>query len=231
MLDDKKVLAVIPARGGSKGLPRKNVLPLAGRPLICWSIAHAEQSRLVDRTIVSTDDEEIAQVARKHGGDVPFLRPAELATDTATTLDVMLDLVEQMPEFDIFVVLQPTNPFRRAADIDDALAFMAKHKAPSVVSVTTPEKSPFWSFVLDKSCHMIPLLGLENSRKRRQELPRAVTLNGVIYAFEKERFLHTGQMVDEQTVAFEMPKCRSLDIDTQQDMDIAEYLVSREEIV
>ena len=230
MIGNRRVLAIIPARGGSKGLPRKNVLPLAGTPLIGWSIRTANVSRYIDRVVVSTDDAEIAAIARTQGADVPFMRPAALASDTATTPVVILHALDQLPGFDIVVVLQPTNPFRSHEDVDEAIALMHWRNAPSVVSVTEPGKSPFWSFTLDENGCMTPLLGEDNARKRRQDLPRAVTLNGCIYAALTERFQQTGELVDQETLAYEMPAARSLDIDTEHDLHMAEFIARKDDM-
>jgi N-acylneuraminate cytidylyltransferase len=228
MIGTHRVLAVIPARGGSKGLPRKNILPLRGRPLIEWTIGAASRSGFIDRAVVSTDDPEIAALARACGGDVPFMRPAELASDEATTPEVVRHALDNLPGYDIVVVLQPTNPLRTARDIDDALDYMHGRGAPGVVSVTEPSKSPYWSFTLDERGRMTPLLGEENSRKRRQDLPPAFTLNGVIYALMTERFLSHGLLVDRSTIAYRMPVERSIDIDSEHDLQFAEFMLEKQ---
>ncbi|ALP52650.1 acylneuraminate cytidylyltransferase [Candidatus Tenderia electrophaga] len=224
MIGGHKVLGVIPARGGSKGLPRKNILPLAGKPLLAWTIATAKASRYLDRVILSSDDEEIMAVARQYGCDVPFRRPDELASDRATTMDALHHAMEQVPGYDIAVVLQPTNPLRTAADIDHSLERLEHSGAASCVTVTEPDKSPYWTFTMDKDV-LTPLLGEEYAQKRRQDLPRAWVLNGCVYAVRTPWFREHHRLIGKDTVGQPMPKERSLDIDTELDLQIAELML------
>lgn len=230
MIDGLKVLAVIPARGGSKGLTRKNIRKLGGRPLIAWTLAAAQASRRIDRCIVSTDDQEIAAVARACGGDVPFMRPAELATDTATAQDVLEHTLEQLPGFDIVVILQPTSPLRSNADIDGTIETMLDHDATSCVSVVEPGKSPYWSYTVNARNQLTPLLDPAFSRMRRQDLPQAFVLNGAVYAAHRQWLLDNGSALGEGTVPYVMPVERSVDIDTAFDLELAAlYLRSQQE--
>ena len=136
MINNKSILVVIPARGGSKGLPDKNIMPLAGKPLIEWTIEVARESKYIDRFILSTDSEEIADVARSYQCEVPFMRPQELATDDASGNDVVIHALEYIGEkYNLVMVLQPTSPLRKTEDIDQALEIMEKENAPAVVSV------------------------------------------------------------------------------------------------
>lgn len=221
MIDGRKVLAVVPARGGSKGLPRKNILDLGGRPLIAWTLAAAQAARHIDRCVVSTDDEEIAATARACGGDVPFMRPAELAGDATGTLDVIEHALARLPGYDIVVILQPTSPLRSSADIDGTIQTMLKHDAPSCVSVVEPGKSPFWSYTVDESDRLTPLLDPSYSRMRRQDLPRAFVLNGAVYAARVQWLIDNGSALGDGTVPYIMPAERSVDIDTAFDLDLA----------
>ena len=131
MYEGKKFLAVIPARGGSKGVPRKNIKMLAGKPLIAWTIDEAKKSKFIDTCIVSTEDEEIKKVAENCGGCVPFLRPAELAQDSTPGIEVILHAMEKFPDYDYIVLLQPTSPLRLVEDIDGAIEFCIKQKSNS----------------------------------------------------------------------------------------------------
>lgn len=221
MIDGLKVLGFVPARGGSKGLPRKNILDLAGRPLIAWTLAAAADSAYIDRCIVSTDDKEIAEVARQHGGDVPFLRPAELAGDSADTFDAIAHALAQVDGYDILVILQPTSPLRLADDIDAALEIMRLHHAPACVSVVEPAKSPYWSYQIDPDHHLQPLLDPQLAGRRRQDLPPCYVLNGAVYAARIDWLLEHRSCVGEATVAHVMPAERSLDIDTAFDLKLA----------
>ena len=228
MIDGLKVLAVVPARGGSKGLPRKNILDLAGRPLIAWTLAAAQQSRLIDRCVVSTDDEEIAAVARAHGGDVPFTRPAELSTDTAETASALIHAIEQLPGYDILVTLQPTSPLRIAEDIDQALREMQRHDAPACVSVVEPTKSPYWSYRINNDNHLEPLMHPRYSAMRRQDLPAAYVLNGAVYATRIDWLLTHQSGISDSTVPYVMPTERSIDIDAEFDLDVAALILERQ---
>lgn len=221
MIDGLSVLAFVPARGGSKGLPRKNILDLGGRPLIAWTLAAAGASRYIDRCIVSTDDEEIAAVARASGGEVPFLRPPELATDTASAHDALEHAIGQLPAYDIVVILQPTSPLRSSHDIDATLETMQQQRAPACVSVVEPGKSPYWSYRIDAQQRLQPLLGPEYSRLRRQDLPAAYVLNGAVYAAHTQWLLDNRSALGVETVSYVMPAERSVDIDTAFDMDLA----------
>jgi N-acylneuraminate cytidylyltransferase len=224
MIGGHKVLGVIPARGGSKGLPRKNILPLAGKPLLVWSIETAKASRYIDRLVLSSDDDAIMEVARRHGCDVPFCRPSELASDSATTMDALRHAIEQLPGYAITVVLQPTNPLRNSDDIDRTLERLEQTGANSCVTVTQPDKSPYWTFNMNNGV-LTPILGDEYSQKRRQDLPEAWVLNGCVYAVRTQWFLETHQLISEGTVGQPMPKERSLDIDTGLDLKIAELMM------
>jgi N-acylneuraminate cytidylyltransferase len=221
LIDGLKVLGFVPARGGSKGLPRKNILDLAGRPLIGWTLAAAKGSAYLDRCVVSTDDEEIAQVARRLGGDVPFLRPAAIAGDDADTFDAVQHALEQIPGYDILVILQPTSPLRSADDIDAALEQLQRYQAPACVSVVEPAKSPYWSYRIDAEHRLRPLLDPKLARNRRQDLPASYVLNGAVYAARVDWLLQHRNWMGEHTVAHLMPPERSLDIDTAFDLEVA----------
>lgn len=223
MIGKRRILAVIPARGGSKGLRRKNVLELNGKPLIAWTIEAASHSEYLDRCIVSTDDPEIARVARDKGGEVPFERPPELARDGSPTLDVALHAADKLPGYDILVILQPTSPLRTTGDIDKTIEAMCALQAPSAVSVFEPAKSPYWSYRTNERGRLLPLLDPELASKRRQELPFAYVLNGAVYAACIDWLRTERRLVTAETVAHIMPPERSLDIDTAFDFELAGF--------
>lgn len=229
MIDGRRVLGFVPARGGSKGLPRKNILDLAGRPLIAWTLAAAQASRYIDRCIVSTDDEEIARVAAAHCGDVPFLRPAELAGDDAETFTALAHAVARVPGYDLIVILQPTSPLRSADDIDATLETLQRHAAPACVSVVEPGKSPFWSYRIDEHNRLAPLLDPRYSRMRRQDLPTSYVLNGAVYAAHIDWLMVHRSCVSEETVPYVMPVERSVDIDTAFDLELAELYLRHQD--
>lgn len=228
MIGGRRVLAVLPARGGSKGLPGKHLLPAAGRPLIAWTIAAAHGARDIDRTILSSDDDEIISVARELGCDVPFRRPAHLATDTATSIDVVLHAVDAFPDHGIVVLLQPTSPLRTAADIDAALTTFATAGAPACVSVTPSEQSPYWMYRFGEGGRLQPIVTLPSGVTRRQDLPPAYMLNGAIYVADIEWLRRSRSFVTPDTVAHIMPPERSIDIDTGADFDAFLKIISEE---
>jgi len=229
-----RFLGLIPARGGSKRLPRKNILPLRGRPLIAWTIEAALGCRQLDRVIVSTDDPEIADIARAHGAEVPFLRPAELASDTASSRDVLLHalhtLTEQGEHYDYLVELQPTSPLRDAGDIAGAIKLLLKKNADAIVSVCPTDHPPEWSNTLpaDGSLRHFFRPGIRG--RRSQDLPPSYRLNGAISIFNCERLLRTGDTaMDDKAYAYIMPRERSIDIDTALDFHLAEAILDYRE--
>ncbi|WP_036097006.1 cytidylyltransferase domain-containing protein [Leptospira weilii] len=221
---DKKILGLIPARGGSKGIPRKNIIPIAGKPLIVWTIEAALKSKYLASVIVSTDDSEIAEVAKKAGASVPFLRPPELATDQSSGIDPVLHALDNLPEFDYVMLLQPTSPLRTSLDIDDCIEFAIQKKMNSVVSVCESQENPFWMFRLDDSLKMSKLLNVEDI-SRRQDSPKTYSLNGSMYLSQVDYFRERKKFITEDTLAFIMSKESSVDIDDMMDWKLAEILL------
>lgn len=223
-----KTLAVIPARAGSKRLPRKNLLMLCGKPLIAWSIDEALKAQDIDRVIVSTDSEEIADTARAFGAEVPFLRPSSLATDAASTNDVVLHALSEVGvgRDDKCVILQPTSPLRTAANIDRAIGYLDQPGVVGIVSVCECEHSPLWSNTLPESGDMTHFLRPEVIGKRSQDLPMYYRLNGAIYAFQISELLHKGGIFYDRGVsAYRMEALESIDIDTLYDFRLAEIVM------
>jgi CMP-N,N'-diacetyllegionaminic acid synthase len=226
MYKEYRVLGVIPARGGSKGVPRKNVRLLAGKPLIGWTIEQAAQSRYIDRVIVSSEDEEICQVAKQSGAEIPFVRPAELASDTASGVDVLCHAVENAgADYDYVVLLQPTSPLRESTDIDAAIEYCVEQAVTSVVSLAEATKSPYWMYHMKEGGELTPFV--DNAASNRQELPQSYALNGAVYVLEVARLLASRKILDEQTLGYVMPAERSYDIDTETDFLICEFLKTR----
>lgn len=188
--------------------------------MIGWTIAAARASAYVDRTIVTSDDEEIMAVARGEGGETPYRRDASLATDTADSVDVVLDALERVPGFDIVVLLQPTSPLRTTADIDGALSLMTGQHADSCVSVCEASEHPWLMFKQDIGGRLGSYCSpLANASLRRQDLPPAFVLNGAIYAVEAIRLKQTRKLFEPgRTVAYVMPIEKSHDIDTWDDI-------------
>ncbi|MBS0530547.1 MAG: acylneuraminate cytidylyltransferase family protein [Proteobacteria bacterium] len=220
MIGGQSVLAIITARGGSKGVPGKNVMPIAGRPLIQWTIDAAHASRHVDRLILSSDDVAIIEAARKAGCEVPFVRDGSLATDEATSMDVVADALHRVPGYDLVVLLQPTSPLRTAGDIDGALTRLVESGAPACVSVREAEDHPYWTFQFDPKGRMARFAEPdEGIPQRRQDLPQAWCLNGAVYVARVDWLMRTRTFLSAETVGFPMPTDRSLDIDTTADIE------------
>lgn len=215
-----KLLALITARGGSKGLPRKNVLLAGGKPLIAWTVDAAISAVCVERVVLSSDDHEIMHAARAAGCDVPFCRPAHLASDCATSIDVVLHALDQLPGYKYVVLLQPTSPLRAAADIDAAFELMIDSGAPSCVSVCDVDQSPYWMYRVAADNKLQRLLPEIEGITRRQDLPPIYVLNGAIYIARIDWLRANKSFVSEETIAYLMPKERSLDIDTAEDFEI-----------
>lgn len=225
------VLAVIPARGGSKGLPRKNVLPLAGRPVIAYSIKAALDSRLLSGIpVVSTDDCEIAEVARQWGAQVPFLRPSELSEDETATIPVLLHAIRWLEKNsssspDYIMLLQPTSPLRTAEDIDNVIQLALDNDADGVVSVCTSSHHPYLAKKVDQEGKIQDFIPIGGTHNRRQDLPSAYTVNGAIYLAKRDVLLEQQTFYTESTYAYIMPVERSLDIDTPWDLFLAERIL------
>lgn len=213
------VLGLITARGGSKGLPRKNLLTARGKPLIAWTIEAALQSSVIDHIVVSSDDDEIIETARVWGCSVSLRRPAELASDSATSIDVVLHTLEKLPGYRHVILLQPTSPQRTAADIDAAFSLMQSVGAPSCVSVCEAEQSPYWMYRLKKDRKLERLLSEEHSTTRRQDLPPIYVLNGAIYIASVSWLQRSRSFLGEGCIAYQMSKERSLDIDDAEDFE------------
>lgn len=225
-----KILGLITARGGSKGIPRKNLRELAGKPLIAWTIEAARQSRLLSRVIVSTDDEEIAGVARKWGAEVPFIRPAVLATDDASHISVVRHAVELLTQHegwsaDYVVTLQPPCPLRTTEDIDEAIGLAVSKGARAVVSVSETRDHPFLARRMTGAGTLEEFVACDLAYPRRQDLPPAFSINGAIYVNRCATLAADVSLVPPGAYGFVMPLERSLDIDTTWDLHLAELVI------
>lgn len=214
-----KILAIITARGGSKGLPKKNILNLAGKPLIAWTIEAAQQSKYIDKVILSSDDDEIISVAQEFKCEVPFRRPAELATDEASSVDVLFHAIEKVPGYDYVALLQPTSPLRTSSDIDSAFELMLASKATSCSSVCETAKTPYWMFSMKSNKVLSRLLQLPTNGHRRQSLPLTYELNGAIYLLNIKTLYSEKNLTPDKTIAYEMSRERSIDIDNLLDFE------------
>ncbi len=224
------VVATICARGGSKGLPRKNVRLLAGRPLIAHTIEQARACRAISQIYVSTDDDEIAEVARASGAVVPYRRPPELATDQAAKLPAVEHLLRHVESqgvrVDVAVDLQPTSPLRFSEDIEGALRL--SDTAPLVVSVTEPSHNPYYTLVETREDGTLAL-SKPATFDRRQDAPAVWGLNGAIYVWQRAAIAHAAEHGFWSVPArpFVMPRNRSVDIDDLEDFEMAEWLMQR----
>ncbi len=231
MSDNPTLLAVIPARGGSKRLPGKNLKPLCGKPLIAWSIEAAKQSRHIDCTVVSTDDPAIADAARKYGAETPFIRPSNLATDTSGTVEVIEHALkwyenELNRRFDFVVLLQPTSPLRTAEEIDEAVELLKKKGADAVISVCEMDHSPLWSNTLPPDLSLKHFIRPEIQHLRSQDLPTYYRINGAIYICKTEKLLKEKTLfLSDNIYAYKMCREHSIDIDSPIDLIVAQALL------
>jgi len=221
---NKKILAVIPARGGSKEIPRKNIRLLAGKPLIAYTIEAALKSKYVDKVIVSTEDIEISQISEQYGAEV-VKRPEKLARDETPTLSVIQHVVRRLKEkYDIIVALQPTSPLRDEKDIDAAIDLFGKHGTDSLVSVCEVEHHPYW-MVRVTNGKVEPFVKTDKEYPRRQDLPKLYRFNGAIYIAKKDILMKENKIFGKNATAFIMPLEKSIDIDTELDFKLAEILM------
>lgn len=232
MYKGKNILGLIPARGGSKGLPRKNIKPLLGKPLIAWTIEQTLASKYLDKVIVSTDDKEIAEISKKYGAEVPFIRPRELATDEAKGIDVTLHAINWLKEndkqkqYDLIILLQPTSPLRTREDIDKAIELLFLKEAKAIVSVCEVDHHPLWANTLPEDGCMKNFIRREIMNKNRQELPVFYRLNGAIYLAYWNCLKEQKSFFGNRTFAYVMPKDRSVDINNEIDFKLARNIVN-----
>jgi CMP-N,N'-diacetyllegionaminic acid synthase len=222
-----RVLGLIPARGGSKGVPGKNLRDVAGKPLIAWTIEAAAASKYVDRQVISSDDSRIIEEAKRYGCEAPFVRPAKYAQDDSPGIDPVLHALAVLPGFDIVVLLQPTSPLRTAADIDTCLERLVETGAASCVSVREASDHPYWTFWAREDSRLSRFVNeTAVSSAPRQALPRALCLNGAVYAARVPQLLSSRALIGNDTIAYEMPLSRSLDIDDMEDLVEADRALS-----
>lgn len=220
MIDGQNVLAIIPARGGSKGVPRKNIRVVEGKPLIAWTIEEAKKSKYIDRLILSSDDTEIIEVAKSWGCDVPFVRPSEMARDDSPGIAPVLHAMEMLPEYDVVVVLQATSPLRSVEDIDGCITYCVDNGANACVSVTEATESPYWMYTRNAHGIMAPVMPASKTFGRRQNLPPVYILNGAVYVANAKWLLRHKTFLTEESLGFIMAQERALDIDTELDLEL-----------
>lgn len=224
MYRNKKFLGLITARGGSEGVPRKNIKLLGGKPLIWWTISEAIKSKYLDRLIVSTEDIEIATISKMYNCEVPFMRPIELASNTSTSFDVVKHVLSKIEGYDYLVLLQPTSPFRKSFQIDEAIELCIENEC-DVVSVLRLSISPYKTYRLNAIGRLEPILGMKFDR--RQDEPVSYATNGALYINNIENLLDRGGFIGENTIPYIMDDLSSIDIDTYFDWTIAELLINQ----
>ena len=226
MIDGKSVLAIIPARGGSKGIQRKNIRDLCGKPLIAWTIDEAKKSKYIDKLILSSEDDEIISIAKKYGCEVPFVRTKNLAEDDTPWIVTVLHAIEMLDNYQYIVLLQPTSPLRTVDDIDGCIEYCITRQANACVTICEANHSPYWMYNLGEDKKMLPILQVKDNFYRRQALPTVYQLNGAVYISEKNYLIEKKKFVTDETIGYVMPQNRSVDIDNEMDFKIVENILS-----
>lgn len=225
MYKNKKIIGIIPARGGSKGIPYKNIKVFAGRPLIEWTLIEASKSIYIDKLVVSTEDEKIMNTVADIGfGNCIVKRPIELAQDSTPSIEPVLHVMRVFPDYDYVVLLQVTSPFRTVQDIDDCIAFTIERGAESCISLCEAEVSPFWMYKLDEDLHISKVI--DSSKKntyQRQKLPFVYQQNGALYVSSYTFLWGNRRFEAQNTLGYIMKKSHSGDIDTLDDFEYLEY--------
>lgn len=237
MINNKRVLVIIPARGGSKGLPRKNVKNLAGKPLVAWPISAALGCKEVDRVVISTDCMEIANLAKKWGGEVPFLRPDDLSSDDASSMDVVIHAIEEIERqgdyFDYIIMLEPTSPLTESNDLSNALKLLieSSSSAETVVGISCIEAThPEFSVKKDQDGLIKPAF-IENfsSLKRRQDIDELYFLEGSLYISSVEAFKKQKSFYGDKTLGYIVPRWKSFEVDELVDFYCIEAILNHRE--
>ncbi len=234
MVGDLDVIAIIPARGGSKGLPQKNVLNLNGKPLIAYTIEAALRAEQIERVIVTTDDMNIAKIAKEYGAEVPFIRPEYLASDMASAVDVYIHAVEFLMqegiEIEKFMVLLPTAPLRTERHINSAMELFEKEKAETLISMKEAETPVTWYYKMDATKRVENAgYGEGDAIANRQMNKTLYVPNGAIYILDYHLLKEKRTYYSMNTVAYIMSAKDSIDIDTKLDFEFAEYIMSKKE--
>ena len=234
MIDGMKVVAVIPARGGSKSIPKKNIAMVAGKPLIAYTIEVALQSKYIDRVIVSTDDREIADISKHCGAEVPFMRPAEYATDDATTLSVLQHAIKWLEdnegyEPEVILILEPTSPLRIADDVDGAIKLLADTDCDSVTGLCEVEHNPYrMRTIVEGRVHNF--IDSPVAYAKRQDLPPVYRHSGTIYITRTRIVKDENRIFGDDNRAFMVPLERSIDIDGRFELEIADMILRKRKV-
>jgi len=232
MYKKKRILGLIPARGGSKGLPGKNRLPLSGKPLIAWTILQGLASKYIDDVIVSTDDKKIAQISMRYGADVPFMRPDKLATDTATSLDVVFHALDHLSgigkEYDYVALLEPTSPLRKKGDLDNAIRNLidSTNKAKCLVSLgKIALEHPMYAKKIEKNGYVLPYFTVSGKYLRRQDLPTAYFPYGVIYLSSVPALRQNKSFYQKKILPYVIERWQNYEVDDIYDFKFIETII------
>ncbi|HBJ1652176.1 cytidylyltransferase domain-containing protein [Clostridium botulinum] len=229
-----EILAIIPARGGSKGLPGKNILNLNGKPLIAHTILASKNSKFVTRVVVSTDDKEIAKISKKYGAEVPYLRPSSLAKDKSLTIDSVFHMLDYLEKYECYfpeyvLLLQCTSPLRNEQHIDEAIEKLVKSNFHGIISICESEVNPYWTNIL-KNENLQYFLEEGKNITRRQDLPNIYRYNGAIYLAKTEVLKRERTFEVENLTGYVMDRESSIDIDTEIDFKIAEIIMKNKDV-
>ncbi|MBU3154824.1 cytidylyltransferase domain-containing protein [Clostridium estertheticum] len=228
MYKNKKFLAIIPARGGSKSIPNKNIMSICGKPLIAYTIDAGKKSKYIDEIIVSTDSDVIKVIAEQYGAKVPFLRPEELSNDTSKSIDVVIHVINFYKKndvsFDYVILLQPTSPLRTFEHLDNAIEKLIESNSTSLVSVCEADENPVLMRRIENE-KLKEVISFEGTNLRRQDLPTFYKFNGALYINSNDMLMNKRKFVDENTVPYVMDKESSIDIDTMLDARLVELII------
>ena len=228
MYKNKKFLAIIPARGGSKGIPNKNIMAICGKPLIAYTIEAGKKSKYIDEIIVSTDSDIIKVIAQQYGAKVPFLRPEELSNDSAKSIDVVIHAIDfyknNNMSFDYVILLQPTSPLRTFEHLDKAIEKLIESNRTSLVSVCEADENPVLMRTIENE-KLKEVISFEGTNLRRQDLPTFYIFNGALYINSNDMLINKKKFVDENTIPYVMDKESSIDIDTMLDARLVELII------
>jgi len=231
MYKEKRFLAIVTARAGSKRLPHKNILDLGGKPLLTWSIEAGLKSKYIDSVIVTSDSEDILDISKKYGAQT-IKRPQSLAEDTASSIDTVIHAIQSFDDHDFIVLLQPTSPLRTELHIDEAIELLCDKEADAVISICETEHSPLWSNIVPEDGSMDNFISDEIKNTRSQDLPQYFRLNGAIYICNTESLLKEKSLFLKKNIfAYKMDQYSSVDIDTQLDFEIAKVIKNSSDLL
>lgn len=225
MYKGKKVLSLITARGGSKGIPKKNIKILGDKPLIAWTIESSNSSKYIDRTILSSDCDEIIEISKKYGCDVPFKRPTHLAEDETSSMDVILHTLDMIKGYDYLVLLQPTSPFREEGVIDKMISIIIDEYYDQLVSVSKMKKEPNFIYYKSKDNELVPVTGEYVKNKRRQDQINIYKHNGSVYISKIDFLIKNKSYNCKETKMFEMFGKYNIDIDNEIDLKLSSLYI------